>query len=241
MVEMIGIPAKVMKDKATTPKAASGAKIEIRTAEEVSLRLRLPLSTVYYLAKTGALPGFQLGRSWRFYSNELDRLAQSKPAKPLILVVDDDAVTRQFVKDVLTSRNCTVVETGNVDEAMAAVRHRRFDLFLVDFQLPGQDGMEFIRQIQDDYSLTQVVVITAFADLAQADKLFDLGAMTLLRKPLDAGRLIECVDQILGMPLPGRNFRVAEKVARQGRGRAATSAHLKQSFQSLEPIADADR
>ena len=241
MVEMIGMPAKAIKRKAKSPKSVFGKKIEIFTAEEVSLRLRLPLSTVYYLAKTGALPGCQLGRSWRFFSNELDRLAQSKPAKPRILVADEDAETRQFVKELLASRNCTVVEAGNVVEALAAVRRRRFDLFLVDFQLPGENGIEFIRQIGDDYSLTRVVVTMAFADLAQADQLFGLGAMTLLRKPLDAGQLIECVDRILGANQPGNNFIEAEKVARQGRRPASISAHLNQSLQSLESVADADR
>jgi excisionase family DNA binding protein len=88
MVGMIGTATIVMKNSATTSKAASGAKSEILTAEEVSLRLRLPLSTVYYLAKTGALPGFQLGRSWRFSSSELDRLTQSKPAKPRVPAAD---------------------------------------------------------------------------------------------------------------------------------------------------------
>jgi excisionase family DNA binding protein len=100
MVGMIGTTTEVMKNKATTSKAASGAKSEILTAEEVGLRLRLPLSTVYYLAKTGALPGFQLGRSWRFSSSELDRLTQSKPAKPRILAADAEK------ESLCSGKNC---------------------------------------------------------------------------------------------------------------------------------------
>jgi DNA-binding NtrC family response regulator len=149
-------------------------------------------------------------------------------------------VTRRFVKELLASRNCAVVEAGSVVEALAAVRRRRFDLFLVDFQLPGGNGIEFIRQIGDDCSLTRVVVTLAFADLTQADQLFGLGAMTLLRKPLDAGQLIECVDRILGASQPGKNSIEAEKVARQGRRPAAISPHLNQSLQPREPVADAD-
>ena len=230
-----------MKRKTTTPNAISGEKIEILTAEEVSLRLRLPLSTVYYLAKTGALPGFQVGRSWRFYSSELDQVAHSKPAKPRILVVDDDAVTRHFIKELLTSRNYTVAEAGDVDEALAAIQCQRFDMFLVDFQMPGKDGMEFIRKITGGYSLRQIVVITAFADLAQADELFSLGALTLLRKPLDPDRLLECVEWILGTNQPGKNFSITEKIARPGQEQPAISACTKQSLQPTEPAADLDR
>ena len=226
MIGMIGKSAKAMKRKATATKTVSEEKIEIFTAEEVSHRLRLPLSTVYYLAKTGSLPGFQLGRSWRFYSSDLDRLGQCTPAKPRILVVDDDVLTRQSIKGLLISRNCTVVEAGNVVEALTAVRSRRFDLFLVDFQLSGENGIEFIRQIADDYPLTRVVVMLTFADLAQADQLFGFGAMTLLRKPLDTGQLIECLDRMIGMIQPGKNFIEAEKDAHQDHERAAISACL---------------
>ena len=53
------------------------------TAEEVSSWLRLPLSTVYHLAKTGALPAIQLGRSWRFSREALDQLvARAKTVDP---------------------------------------------------------------------------------------------------------------------------------------------------------------
>lgn len=233
--------ANAMNHKTTNAKTAPGEKIAILTAEEVSLRLRLPLSTVYYLAKTGALPGFQLGRSWRFRADELDRLACSRPVeRPQILVVDDDAVTRELVKELLASRNFTVAEAGTVEQALAAVRERQFDLFLVDFKLPDGNGMEFIHQIRGDYSLTQVVVITAFSDLAEAEKLFDFGAMTLLRKPFSAGQFVECVDRILGQFLPQQHFNAGEKIARQNRKQPAINARLKQFPQLLKPIADAD-
>jgi excisionase family DNA binding protein len=46
------------------------------TAREVRDRLRLPLSTVYYLAKEGKLRGFRVGRSWRFHVSEINRIMQ---------------------------------------------------------------------------------------------------------------------------------------------------------------------
>lgn len=57
---------------------------ELLTAAEVGGRLRLPLSTVYYLAKAGKLRGFRVGRSWRFATSEIDRIQNTRG--PLVLV-----------------------------------------------------------------------------------------------------------------------------------------------------------
>jgi excisionase family DNA binding protein len=194
-------------------RSASERTVEILTAEEVSLQLRLPLSTVYYLAKTGALPAFQLGRSWRFSATEIQRLIRPKSAEQHILVVDDDAVTRLFVRELLSSRIRTVSEAATMEEALPVIERQRFDLIFVDFKLPGRSGMELIRQIRNDYSLNQIVVITAFADMAQADELFALGALTLLRKPLAAVQLIECAERVGALASPAEETSV--KSARQ--------------------------
>ncbi len=57
-----------------TPQNDLSRDSNLLIAEEVASRLRLPLSTVYHLAKTGDLPAFQVGRSWRFHAHEIERL-----------------------------------------------------------------------------------------------------------------------------------------------------------------------
>jgi excisionase family DNA binding protein len=168
---------------------------EFLTAEEVSAALRLPLSTVYHLAKTGVLPAIQLGRSWRFPSHEIAGLTGRPPASSRILVVDDDDVTRALVSGILTPRGHTVVEARDADEGLAAARRQKFQLLVIDFKLPGRDGTSLIHDLAGEYALSQILMITAFPDLAQMSKLFELGAVTLLRKPLDGGQLIEFVER----------------------------------------------
>lgn len=175
---------------------------EFLTAEEVGARLRLPLSTVYHLAKSGVLPAMQLGRSWRFPSLEIKQLATRKQGGARILVVDDDEVTRTFVTGVLAPRGCLVAEASNVRDGLTEARRQRFDLLLVDLKMPGGDGTELIQELKIEYSLSQMVLITAFPDLAQMKDPLDLGALTLLRKPLAAHQLVDCAERILGRALP---------------------------------------
>jgi excisionase family DNA binding protein len=173
--------------------AASGQ--EFLTAREVSLQLRLPLSTVYYLAKSGVLPAVQIGRSWRFPAGAVAEAAIQKPPSARVLVVDDDAVTRALISGVLEPRGHEVVEAVNAETGLEAARRQQFDWLLIDYKLPGKDGVQLIQELRDKYSLGQMIMITAFADLVDLEKLFGLGAVTLLKKPLDASQLIECVER----------------------------------------------
>jgi excisionase family DNA binding protein len=205
---------------------------EFLLAEEVSARLRLPLSTVYYLAKSGDLPAIQLGRTWRFRSRDLDRLAlHTAPAQ--ILVVDDDEVTRTLVVGLLKPRGHLLVEAGDAEAGLAAARQQRFDLLLIDFKLPGRDGTELVQELRSEYSLSQIVMITAFPDLVQINKLFELGAMTLLRKPLDTVQFLERIGQILGARMQLKKQRMREKTVQQSLGLGTVNTHLKQPLQAL--------
>ena len=58
---------------------------EILTAQDVATLLRLEVTTIYALAKSGDLPGFKIGSSWRFMKNEIEKcIADAKlKAKPL--------------------------------------------------------------------------------------------------------------------------------------------------------------
>jgi excisionase family DNA binding protein len=170
---------------------------DLLTADEVGRRLRLPLSTVYHLAKTGKLPAIQFGRSWRFPAASIERLGGATPSLR-VLVVDDDAVTCGLVSSALEPCGCQVSEAGNVEQALRFCRRHRFDVLFVDLKLPDRDGTELIRELLGEYSLNQMVVITAHPDIGLVGKLLEMGPVTLLCKPLAVAQLIECVKRITG-------------------------------------------
>ena len=182
---------------------------DLLTAEEVAAQLRLPLSTVYYLAKKGEIPAVRFGRSWRFSAQGLERLAQNN-ARPRILIVDDDAVTRTLVTETLTPCGCLVTEADSIKAALEAVRRQQFDGLLIDLKLPDGDGTALVRELRRDYPLSRMVIITAFPEVAQANALFEMGAVTLLRKPLSGDQLIECVEGYSGMHISMQTRRTQE-------------------------------
>ncbi len=190
-----------LRMKKNTSKQNSSAPSDFLTADEVGQRLRLPLSTVYHLAKTGQLPAVQFGRSWRFSATSIGRLG-AEPAPLRVLVVDDDTVTCGLVSSALEPNGCKVLEAGSVDAALQICRGQRFDALFIDLKMPGRDGTELIRELLGEYSLNQMVVITANPDISQVAELMALGPITLVCKPLSMPQLVECVKRMTGTYLP---------------------------------------
>lgn len=183
---------------------------DLLTAAEVGQRLRLPLSTVYYLAKAGKLRGFRVGRSWRFPEGEIERLQNTR--MPHILIVDDQEIVRRLVVTVLGARGCSVEQAADLCEARNMARETEFDVLFVDLRLPDGAGTDLIRELQDTYQLDRMVLTSALPELARGTGLSELPGVSLLPKPLSADGLVACVERITGVQLPNRSENVHGQV-----------------------------
>ncbi len=115
-----------------------------------------------------------------------------------VLVVDDHAAARESVADVLRHAGYEVISLGSPMEALpcldqACLEQEAFDLVITDLQMPGMDGLEFIRQIHHRGLTTQVLMITAHASISSAVEAMRQGAFDYLEKPFDVVQLEELV------------------------------------------------
>ena len=84
---------------------------------------------------------------------------------PRVLVVDDDEVLREALCTLLTERGFEVVgEAGDGAQGVSLARERHPDVVLMDFRMPGIDGLEATNLIKADAPLVQAVVFTAYDD-----------------------------------------------------------------------------
>ncbi len=101
-----------------------------------------------------------------------------------LLVVDDDAFTRQFLLKVFRGKGFDVVAVESAEAALALVDLETFDAVLTDYNLSGMDGIEFCRRLVEQRPSTPVILMTAHASLDAAVSALRAGSIDFLRKPL---------------------------------------------------------
>jgi len=105
-----------------------------------------------------------------------------------ILIIEDEANIRNFVKTLLTMNQYQVFTAENGTEGMFEVRVHCPDLILLDLGLPDMDGLDFLKELRREY-MTPVIVLSARYDELDKVKALDLGANDYITKPFGSAEL----------------------------------------------------
>jgi len=134
-----------------------------------------------------------------------------EPSRIRALIVDDEPVARQILRDELASVDDVdiVGEAENGSQALRQIADLRPDLVLLDLQMPGLGGFEVIQQLPAG-TLPIVIIVTAYDQ--HAVRAFEAGALDYLLKPVSRDRLDKALDR--ARTLHGRTGEVAESLAR---------------------------
>jgi excisionase family DNA binding protein len=163
-------------------------------------------STVRKWADRKLLPAFYTpGGHRRFRRADLEAFLAGVPAGTAgagssaarVLVVDDDAALRDFIRTNLEADGYAVREAASADEGLAALDEEPPDLILLDVQMPRMDGWEMLRRMQERHGVEAIPVIMYSGKLDQAGEAESRGAQAFIGKPLDPGRLLAATKQLL--------------------------------------------
>ncbi|MBX3424328.1 MAG: sigma-54-dependent Fis family transcriptional regulator [Pirellulales bacterium] len=114
-----------------------------------------------------------------------------------VLVVDDHAPARESVSDVLRCAGYEVRGLASAVEALPELTAGDFDVVVTDLQMPGMDGLEFIREINRRRLGVQAIMVTAHASIESAVEAMRHGAFDYLEKPFNALQLEDLVGRAL--------------------------------------------
>lgn len=119
-------------------------------------------------------------------TDKMEAITNSK-----ILVVEDNEINRLVVTDILKNAGFTVDEAKNGDEAVKAVNKERYDLVLMDIQMPVLDGYESTILIREKHAKEElpIIALTADAVVETRNKVFKIGMNDYLSKPIDIDKL----------------------------------------------------
>ncbi len=106
-----------------------------------------------------------------------------------VLVVDDEAPIRRYLRAALGAQGLTVYESASGEEALQAVLSHRPDIIILDLGLPGINGIEVTRRLRE-WSQTPIIILSVRE--AEQDKIaaLDAGADDYLTKPFGTGELL---------------------------------------------------
>jgi two-component system response regulator AtoC len=120
-----------------------------------------------------------------------------KKSAPSVLVVDDEALIRWSLAEMLGERGYTVTEAGDGRMAVAAIENAEepFDVVLLDYRLPDSADLRLLEKVRHLAPTSQVIMITAHNSPELAQGAVALGAYRVISKPFEVESLAALVKQ----------------------------------------------
>jgi two-component system, NtrC family, response regulator AtoC len=124
---------------------------------------------------------------------------REQPTTAGILVVDDDAVTQDLLREVLGEQGYRVVTSGSGEEALEIGKRESFDIIISDIKLgPSLSGLDVLRAYKAIQPESEVILITAFGSMETAIEAVKAGAFDYLSKPFKIEEVLLQVERALG-------------------------------------------
>jgi two-component system, chemotaxis family, sensor kinase CheA len=122
-------------------------------------------------------------------------------AIPPILVVDDSLTTRMLEQSILESAGYEVELAVSGEQALEKARQRRYGVFVVDVEMPGMSGFDFIAAVRDDTELkgTPAILVTSRSDPDDKRRGLEVGARAyIVKSEFDQAVLLDTVRRLVG-------------------------------------------
>src|SRR5437763_10857058 len=166
-----------------------------------------------------------------------------------LLIVDDEAAARYGMRRALENFGCEISESDSAEAAHALMQNSSFDLLLLDVNLPGLSGLDFLNQIQSEAESSKteaphVIIITAHGSERLAVQAVKSGAYDYLSKPFEVDDLRLVVKNALeNVQLRRENESLRRRIQIEAsqRGALIGNSDAMQSVRSMiEKVADTD-
>jgi len=114
-----------------------------------------------------------------------------------ILVVEDEAIVRESLKDWLQDDGYEVVTAEDGEQALEVIGKQDFGVVILDLKLPGKDGVQVLKEAKTQRPSLKAVIITAYPSVETATEAMKSGAIDYIPKPFSPEDLEKIIEGIL--------------------------------------------
>ena len=122
---------------------------------------------------------------------------ETRMALHLISIVDDDDSMRDALVGLFRSLGYDARGFASAEEFLGCSELERFACTITDIQMPGMNGFELKRQLDQRLGKLPVIMITARTEAGLEEKAISIGAACFLRKPFETETLVNCLERVL--------------------------------------------
>ena len=120
-------------------------------------------------------------------------------ANELILVVEDNEKNRKLARDVLQFNGFQIIESDNAEDGVRLAREKQPALILMDFHLPGMNGIEALQCLRADDATKNIpaIAFTASAMTEDRKKIMEAGFEGLQTKPIHVKEFVQAIKDVI--------------------------------------------
>jgi len=155
-----------------------------------------------------------------------------------ILIIDDERVIRNTMKDILEFEKHTVETAENGKQGLALAEKGNFDLIFSDIKMPEMDGMELLNSLKEKGIDIPVVMISGHGNIETAVETIKKGAFDFIEKPIDLNRLLVTVRNALdknNLLVETKSLKKKIAAKRQMIGASAAIEKVRQMIERVAP------
>jgi DNA-binding response OmpR family regulator len=112
-----------------------------------------------------------------------------------ILLLEDDYELAETIKELLKEENYEVIQTENGYDAEELMIEEEFDLYILDINVKGWNGLKLAKYIREEDDDTPIIFITAIKDINTIKEAYKLGICDYIKKPFDPEELLIRIEQ----------------------------------------------
>jgi len=129
-------------------------------------------------------------------------LPKTRPAATSrrILIVDDDRTTCEIISKMISNRGYQVDVAYDGYSALDLIQERGYRVALIDYRMPGMDGIELYRKIRELCPNLVGVFVTGFPTIDTVYPAITAGIERVVAKPIHSSELISVVEEFMGKP-----------------------------------------